>query len=172
MDFEDGLERLEAILERYIGANLSLKASKAYLFCTQCIVLGSLVTREGIKPDPKKLEALRAITPEAINSVSAIQQFLGFVGYYRKHIKDFALIARPLQALTCAGSGDVAVESQKPECRAAVEKLKLALEAAPVMALPRPDRPFHVKSDAAHKHGMVNSPTDPLSMCVRWVQSR
>jgi hypothetical protein len=49
------------------------------------------------------------------------------VGYYRKHVKDFALIARPLQA-TCAGAGDVAVESQKPECRAAVEKLKLDLE--------------------------------------------
>ena len=43
VDFDDALERLELVLERYIGANLSLKASKAWLFCTQCIVLGSLL---------------------------------------------------------------------------------------------------------------------------------
>lgn len=55
------------------------------------------MSEEGIKADPKKIEAVRCWpTPK---SVKDVRQLLGFAGYYRRFIKGFAVIARPLNDL-------------------------------------------------------------------------
>jgi hypothetical protein len=145
--FEEMMERLELVLERFIGANLSLKAKKCILFATQVDFLGFRLSGQGIGVSPEKVEAIRRINPEAINNITAVRSFLGAASFYRKHIRGFAAIAKPLTELTRNGV-DVATESQKDGAQAAIRQLKEALTTAPVLALPRWDRPFIVHTDA------------------------
>ena len=146
-NFDEMMERLELVLERFIGANLSLKAKKCILFATKVDFLGFRLSSQGIGVSPEKVEAIRRINPEAINTVTAVRSFLGAASFYRKHIRGFAAIAKPLTELTRNGV-DVAAESQKESAQAAIIKLKEALTTAPVLALPRWDRPFIVHTDA------------------------
>ena len=60
--------------------------------------LGHIVTSEGIKPNPEKIETIKNYPIP--KSVKEIRGFIGLVGYYRKFIKDFAKIAKPLTLLT------------------------------------------------------------------------
>ena len=145
--FEEMMERLELVLERFVGANLSLKAKKCILFATQVDFLGFRLSGQGIGVSPEKVEAIRRINPEAINNITAVRSFLGAASFYRKHIRGFAAIAKPLTELTRNGV-DVATESQKDGAQAAIRQLKEALTTAPVLALPRWDRPFIVHTDA------------------------
>ena len=145
--FDEMLERLELVLERFIGANLSLKAKKCVLFASTVDFLGFRLSNQGIGVSPEKVETIRRINPEAINNITAVRSFLGAASFYRKHIRGFATIAKPLTELTRNGV-DVATESQKDDAQAAIRKLKEALTTAPVLALPRWDRPFIVHTDA------------------------
>ena len=145
--FEEMMERLELVLERFIGANLSLKAKKCVLFAAKVDFLGFRLSHQGIEVSPEKVEAIRKIDPEAINNLTAVRSFLGAASFYRKHIRGFAAIAKPLTELTRQGV-DVAVESQKEPAQAAIRTLKEALTTAPVLALPRWDLPFIVHTDA------------------------
>ena len=146
-NFEEMMERLELVLERFIGANLSLKAKKCTLFATKVDFLGFRLSSEGIGVSPEKVETIRRINPEAINNITAVRSFLGAASFYRKHIRGFATIAKPLTELTRKGV-DVAVESQKEGAQTAIRTLKEALTTAPVLAMPRWDRPFIVHTDA------------------------
>ena len=145
--FEEMMERLELVLERFIGANLSLKAKKCVLFATKVDFLGFRLSNQGIEVSPEKVETIRKINSEAINTLTAVRSFLGAASFYRKHIRGFASIAKPLTELTRQGV-DVPVESQKEPAQTAIRTLKDALTTAPVLALPRWDMPFIVHTDA------------------------
>ena len=58
------------------------------------IVLGHRVSRKGIEPDNTKIEVINKLPPPT--SVNGIRSFLGHVGFYRKFIKDFFKISKPL----------------------------------------------------------------------------
>jgi hypothetical protein len=60
--------------------------------------LGYIVTKEGVKPDPKKIRAVEDFpTPRTVRDVRA---FIGLAGFYRRHVQNFAEIAKPLTKLT------------------------------------------------------------------------
>jgi len=92
--FEDRLVRLQAVFDRLRAANLKLKPTKYVLFAQQVKFLGSVVSSNGIAPDPEKVEAVANWpTPQNLTEVYA---FVALAGYYRRHIRSFAEIARPL----------------------------------------------------------------------------
>ena len=63
--------------------------------------LGHFVSKEGISVDPTKIEAVRDwIAPK---NVSEVRSFLGLVGYYRRFVKNFCRIARPMTPLMKRG---------------------------------------------------------------------
>ena len=103
--------------------------------------------------DPKKIEAIRSIDTTQIDSLSKVRSFLGLASYYRRFVKGFAGIAAPLHDMTKEGV-DVAVESQTPKAQAAMQQLIGALVSEPVLATPRFDRQFIVKTDAAITEGI------------------
>ena len=78
---EDHLDKLREVLRRLRKAGLKVNAVKLH-FCTHKIeYLGYILTREGIKPQPKKVQAILALNPP--NNVKELWYFLGMVQYYR-----------------------------------------------------------------------------------------
>ena len=59
--------------------------------------MGHIVSENGIEPDPAKVD--KVVNWPTPSTPEAVRQFLGFVGYYRKFVKDFSKIARPLNDL-------------------------------------------------------------------------
>jgi hypothetical protein len=78
---EDHLDKLREVLRRLRNAGLKVNAVKSS-FCTHEIeYLGYILTREGIKPQPKKVQAILTLNPP--NNVKKLRHFLGMVQYYR-----------------------------------------------------------------------------------------
>ena len=80
---------------------LQLKAKKCTFMQTEVAFLGHIVGRTGLACDPEKISAVR--NWHVPDKVKAVCQFVGFVGYYRRFVKDFAGLAEPLVALTQKG---------------------------------------------------------------------
>ena len=152
--FEQMLHRVDLVLERLIWAGLSAKASKCRLFSTQADFLGHVISRRGLEMDPKKVSKIKDIDPTSINTIGRVRSFVGLCSYYRRFVKGFAKIVAPLTDLTKDGV-DVAVESQTIPCQEAIKHLIDCMTSEPVvMHMPRYDRPFIVKTDAAATEGI------------------
>ena len=78
-NFEDHLDRLEAVFSRLKQHGLKLKPSKCEFFKTSVKYLGHVVSHSGVQTDPDKIEAL-ASWPEPVN-VKELRSFLGFTGF-------------------------------------------------------------------------------------------
>ena len=151
--FEQSLERLDLVLERLEWAGLTCKPTKCTLFASKVEYLGHVCSREGVSLDPKKIQGIQDIDADSIDSLSKVRSFLGICGYYRRHVESYHVKSAPLVALTKLGV--VFPEAARdPDVRTAIEELKTALCANPVLAYPRSDREFVVKSDAATGHGI------------------
>ena len=95
--FDDHLKRLQAV-DRLRAADLKLKPSKCVIFAQQVKFLGSVISDQGVEPDLEKIEAVATWpTPKSVTEVRA---FVALAGYYRRHIRGFSEIARPLHELT------------------------------------------------------------------------
>jgi hypothetical protein len=78
---DDHLQKIETVLNRLCDAGLKVNEAKS-LFCAHEIeYLGYILTREGIKPQPKKVQAIFVLRPP--NNVKKLRHFLGMVQYYR-----------------------------------------------------------------------------------------
>ena len=88
--FIDALDNLTLIFERLRAYGLQLKSTKCHLFQTSVPFWGHIVGRCGLECDPKKIKSWPV--PDCLKSV---RQFLGFVGYYRRFIPNFAASQPP-----------------------------------------------------------------------------
>ena len=98
----EALARLEEVLSRLSNFGLQLKAKKYTLMQMEVVFLGHIVGRTGLACDAAKLSMVR--NWHAPDKVKGVRQFVGFVGYYRRFVKDFADLAEPLVALTRKGT--------------------------------------------------------------------
>ena len=92
------LEYLEIIFHRLKEAGLKMKHSKCDFFKSKIHYLGHLISADGIRPLPNKLDSIKHMP--APKDAKEIKQFLGLTGYYRKFVPRFADISRPLTTLT------------------------------------------------------------------------
>ena len=95
--FEEFLINLELVLHRCIEKKLVLNWEKCHFMVNQGIVLGHIISNKGIEVEKAKFELISKL-PFPIN-VKTVRQFLGHVGFYRRFIKDFSNIAKPLYKL-------------------------------------------------------------------------
>ena len=86
------------VFEKLKSANLSMEKSKCSFFSKEIQYLGHILSTTGIRPLPAKTHAIQHMQPPMIPK--QVRAFLGLVGYYRKFIKGFARIAKPLTLLT------------------------------------------------------------------------
>ena len=105
--FESHLQRLEHVFQRLKDHGLKLKPSKCTFFQSKVKYLGHVVSKEGIHTDPDKIETVQN-WPIPVN-VKSLRRFLGFTGFYRRFIKGYAKVARPLYDQL---KGDTTVKSK------------------------------------------------------------
>ena len=75
-----------------------MKLSKCHFFSKEIKYLGHILSTKGIHLLPLKTQVIQKMHP--LTTPKQVHAFLGLVGYYRKFIKDFAKIAKPLTLLT------------------------------------------------------------------------
>ncbi len=141
--FEQHLNDIAEVLTKLKEHNLKLKPKKCSFGRKQLAYLGHLISKEGVRPDPAKIEAVQKLS--APDNLESLQTFLGLASYYRKFVPDFASIAEPLNKLLRKGFR----YCWSPLCQEAFQKLKLLLTESPVLAFPDFSRPFIVTADAS-----------------------
>jgi hypothetical protein len=125
--------------------NLKLNPSKCCFAAKTITFLGHVVSKEGIRPDPGKIEVmLHFPTPK---NVTSVRSFLGLTGYYRKYVRGYSGLAGPLFELT---RKDVAFVWDVG-CEQVYRALKAALVDAPVLTRPDFKRTFWLDMDWSPK---------------------
>jgi len=161
-DIDTHLDRLDAVFKRLADFNLKVKPSKCEFFMKETTYLGHVVSEDGIKADPKKINSVKNWpTPK---SVKEVRQFLGFAGYYRKFIKGFAAIVRPLNDLLIGQPTKKKPNAKTPKKKvkrtpfhwgesqqAAFDTIKNQLINPPVLGYADYTKPFTVHTDASSK---------------------
>lgn len=142
-NLKEHLEKLTLIFERLREAGLKLQTDKCEFLKRKVSYLGHVLSEDGLSPEPKKLLAVREFPQPT--SVKNVRQFLGLSGYYRRFIKDFGKIAKPLTKLL---QKDVPFEWDEDADRA-FQMLKDALCEAPVLAFPKLGEPYNITTDAS-----------------------
>nr|GEV60515.1 retrovirus-related Pol polyprotein from transposon 17.6 [Tanacetum cinerariifolium] len=141
--FEACLINLNKMLQRCKDAHLVLNWKKCHFMVKEGIVLGHKMFSAGLKVDKAKIDVISKLPPPT--NIKGIRSFLGHAGFYRRFIKDFSKIARPLTKL---------LEKDTPfkfddECQKAFELLKEKLTCAPVIVSPNWNLPFELMCDAS-----------------------
>ena len=90
----DLLHNLEKVFLTLRRAGLKLKPKKCNLFQTEVHYLGHVIDKDKIRPNPQKLDAVR--NWERPKTVTQVRSFTAFCNYYRKFVKNFAEVAKPL----------------------------------------------------------------------------
>ena len=122
--------------------NLFLKPEKCSFETLEVEYLGVIISHGKLQMDPKKVEALNSWpTPRCKKDV---QQFLGFVNFYRRLVKDFAKTARPLNRL--CGSSPWTWTALEDE---AFSSLRKSIVHGLTLAIPLDDAPFRVEADSS-----------------------
>ena len=141
--FEQCLNNLETVLQRCKDKQLALNWEKCHFMVTEGIVLGHKISATGLEVDQSKISIIKTLAPPT--TVKGIRSFLGHAGFYRRFIKDFSKIARPLCRLLEKDTRFNFDDS----CKAAFEEIKIRLVQAPIMAAPKWDQGFEVMCDGS-----------------------
>ena len=131
------------VLKRLRDNDLFVKPEKCRFRVTEVDFLGMIISRDGIKMDPEKVNAILK-WPEPTN-VKQVCAFLGLSNFYRRFIKDYAIISCPMVDLTCK---DIIFNFGNKE-KASFKTLKAAFTTAPMLQYPDQDRKFHLETDAS-----------------------
>ena len=141
--FSEHLQNLSSVFSRIREAGLKLKPAKCAFLQPEVHYLGHIVSGDGVATDPSKVEKVK--TWPAPTSTKETQSFLGFASYYRRFIRNFAQIAKPLHKLA---ERNVAFRWTE-ECQAAFDELRQKLCSAPVLAYPDFKKSFILDTDAS-----------------------
>jgi hypothetical protein len=121
------LANLDKVLTRCVEVDLVLNWEKCHFMAKQGIVLGHVISKRGIEVDKAKVEMVEQLPPPT--DVKSLRSFLGHAGFYKRFIKDFSKITKPLTHLL---QKNVAFDFDE-KCLAAFRTLKSALVSAPII---------------------------------------
>ncbi|KAI3767334.1 hypothetical protein L2E82_17429 [Cichorium intybus] len=141
--FETCLDQLEKVLKRCVETNMVLSWEKSHFMVREGIVLGHVVSERGFEVDRAKVKVISTSPPPT--SVKGVRSFLGHAGFYRRFIKDFSAISKPLCGLLLKDAPFIFDD----ECTKAFNILKNKLVEAPILKPPDWTQPFEIMCDAS-----------------------
>jgi hypothetical protein len=159
-DFDDHLAKLKLVLQRLQDANLKVNVVKPNLCAIETEYLGYILSRDGIKPQPKKVQSILALTPPT--SVKELRRFLGMVQYYRDLWAKHSEILSPLTALVgeCGSTEDPKTKKKQtprkprhwdPVHQQAFDNVKAAIAKEVTLAYPNYSEEFEIYTDGSKK---------------------
>ena len=140
---EECLDHFRQVFEKWRSAHLSMELSKCHFFTKEMQYLGHILRTKGISPLPSKIQAIQNMHP--LKTPKQVHTFLGLIRYYRKFIRNFAKIARPLTLLPC----QQAKFKWTPTHHNAVFTLKESFVQAPILWYPNPMKCLILYTDAS-----------------------
>ena len=140
---QENLSHIRKVFKKLRSAKLSMQMSKCNFFSKGIQYLGHILSATGIQPLPSKTHATKHMQPPTMPK--QVQAFLGLVRYYRKFIKGFTKIAKPLMMLT---QQQVKFE-RTPVHHTAFVHLKETIIQTPILHYPDPDKKYIVYTDTS-----------------------
>lgn len=179
-NMESHVKHIAWVLDKLYEANMRVSPEKSHFFKESVEYLGFVVSSNGIKTCPSKVEAIRNY--EVPTTLFNVRSFLGLASYYRCFIKDFASIAKPISDILKGQNGKVSAGQSKKipvkfdeSQHAAFEKLKEVLASENVMLLyPDYKKPFDLTTDASSSGlgAVLSQGGKPITMISRTLKDR
>nr|GEY50210.1 reverse transcriptase domain-containing protein [Tanacetum cinerariifolium] len=141
--FDNCLSRLDKMLQRCEDTKY-LNWEKSHFMVKEGIVLGHKISKNGIEVDKAKVDIITKLPHPT--TVKGVRSFLGHAGFYRRFIKDFSKISRPMTHLLEKDTPFIFFE----DCIKAFQTLKQKLMEAPILIAPNWDLPFELMCDASN----------------------
>lgn len=158
------LEKVFILLRKH---RFKLKIEKCKFLRTQVNYLGYIINQDGCLPNPNKIECIiKYPTPK---NVTETQRFLGMANYFRKYVRNYAFLAKPMYNLLRKGQAFL----WDSKCTASFESLKTALTTPPVLIFPNFNEVFIITTDASNVGvaavlSQGNLPNDrPIQFCSK-----
>ena len=140
---QEHLLHIRMIFEKLKSANLSMMKSKCSFFSKEIQYLGPILSATGIRPLPAKTHAIQHMQPPT--TPKQVRAFLGLVRYYRKFIKGFTKIIKPLTLLT----RQQAKFEWTPVHHTTFLHLKESIVQVPILHYPNPNKKYIVYTNAS-----------------------
>jgi RNase H-like domain found in reverse transcriptase/Reverse transcriptase (RNA-dependent DNA polymerase) len=141
--FDDHLNKLDSVLERVKTAGLNINAGKSFFCQAELEYLGYWITREGILPVPKKVQAMLALT-EPTNR-KELRRFIGLVNYYQGMWIRRSDVLAPLSRLLSKDNSWTWTEVEA----AAFAQIKQIIAKHVLLSHPNFNKPFEIHTDAS-----------------------
>jgi len=138
---DDHVTHLRAVLEKLQTHQFYLKRSKCSFAQSQIDYLGHIISKHGVATDPSETQAMQDWPIPT--TVTELRGFLGLTGYYRRFVKNYGIIAKPLTQLLRKKQFIWTTEATS-----AFNALKQVMAQTPVLQLPDFNQPFVVETDA------------------------
>jgi RNase H-like domain found in reverse transcriptase/Reverse transcriptase (RNA-dependent DNA polymerase)/Integrase zinc binding domain len=142
--FEEHLENVTEVLKRLQKAGLKVNVKKSFFAQSELEYLGYWITRDGIQPVKKKVDAILNIAPP--KNRKELRSFIGLVNYYRDMWAHRSHVLAPLTSLTSSETKWEWTENQQ----LAFDKVKAIVGRQVMLAFPDFSLPFHINTDASH----------------------
>ena len=142
-NFSKHIEAIRNVMIILDKAGFSIKPKKCHWAVQQVEYLGHIITTDGIKPQPKKIDAILRL--QAPSTPKQLRSFIGMVNYYRDFIRKRSHRLAPLTAQTKQKKKIV----WNSACQKAFEEIKAALAQDAMLAFPNPNYPFVIEPDAS-----------------------
>jgi hypothetical protein len=145
--FDDHIEHLRKLLTALTNHNLTVKLSKCKFAQREVKFLGHIISHQQVKMNPDSVQKILdwQRPKSGANGVKAIRGFLGMAGWYRKFIKNFSHIAKPLFELTKKNQPWVWSDA----CESAFQTLRDAIVQYPVLRAADPNKDYVLETDAS-----------------------
>ncbi|KAK3106454.1 hypothetical protein FSP39_020404 [Pinctada imbricata] len=143
--FDEHMKVLDEIFKRFKAAGLKLNPKKCKFAQSEVCYLGHSISSKGISPPKDRVEAIQSFSRP--HNIKALRRFLGMVGWFRKFIPNFGVVAEPLYYLLRKDVPFIWGNTQQ----SAFEKLKTLLCDSPILAFPRYDLQFRLAVDTCSK---------------------
>ena len=159
---ENHLCRIQAMFEHFHEHGLKLKPSKCSFLRKQITFLGHEISADGMKPITLNLKGIAEMALPA--NYTEVRCFLGMTGFFRRFIKNYARITKPLNDILVGEASKMKSEAVTlpPEVLEAFEQLKMCCTTAPILAFANFEKEFQLETDTSSEGlGAVLSQKQP-----------